>query len=449
MSQLVKAVKNPKKAIKVVLNDLLAKYAFLIKDDEKYLRMKWWLNMDYPLNLDNPTTFNEKLQWLKLHDHNPLYTTLVDKVAVKDYVADILGPEYIIPTLGVYDKPEDIDWDALPDKFVLKCTNDSNSVIICKDKSSLDKNMVIRKYRKALKYNYFYKGREWPYKNVPRRIIAEQFIDPVPGRKDLPDYKFFCFDGEVKAMFIATDRHVEGEDVKFDFFDCDFNHLPFRQGHENAEIMPSKPANFELMKKAASKLSHGLPNARVDFYDLGDKVYFGEVTLFHFGGITPFDPEEWDKRFGEMLKLPGENVCVGGVFITMSQNGEIVINKPDLHDYKFFCFDGEVKFYKIDFDRFVKHRANYYSPEGELLHFGEAMFPPDYDRILEQPVELSKMISLSEKLSKNIPMVRVDFYNVRGRILFGEMTFYPAGGVGKFTPEEWDSKLGEWLQLPN
>lgn len=303
MSQLVKAVKNPRKAIKVVLNDLLSKYAFLIKDDEKYLRLKWKLNMDYPLNLENPTTFNEKLQWLKLHDHNPLYTTLVDKVAVKDYVAGILGPEYIIPTLGVYDKPEDIDWDSLPERFVLKCTNDSNSVIICKDKSRLDKNMVIKKYRKALKHNYFYKGREWPYKNVPRRIIAEQFIDPVPGRKDLPDYKFFCF-------------------------------------------------------------------------------------------------------------------------------------------------DGEVKFYKIDYDRFVKHRANYYSTKGELLPFGEINYPPDFNKELEQPAEISYMISLSEKLAKNIPMVRVDFYDVNGRILFGEMTFYPGGGGGKFTLEEWDYKIGEFLHLP-
>lgn len=306
MPNIIKAIKHPGKAVKDVLDTLLSKYAFLIKNDEKYIRLKWWLNMDYPLNLDNPQTFSEKLQWLKLNDHNPLYTTMVDKVAVKDYVASILGEEYIIPTLGVYDKPEDINWDELPDRFVLKCTNDSNSVVICKDKSKLDKEKVIKKYRRALKHNYFYKGREWPYKNVPRRIIAEAYIEPRPDLKDLPDYKFFCFDGKCKAMFVATDRQTPGEEVKFDFFDADFNHLPLRQGHENAAVTPKKPENFETMKQAAEKLSKGIPHVRVDFYDLGDEVLFGELTLFHFGGVTPYKPQEWDKYLGDMLTLPGE-----------------------------------------------------------------------------------------------------------------------------------------------
>ena len=303
MIKLGKAIKNPKRAIKVLLDILLSKYAFMIKDDERYLKLKWKLNMDYPLKLDKPTTFSEKLQWLKLHDHNPLYTTMVDKVAVKDYVAGILGPEYIIPTLGIYKRPEDIDWDFLPDKFVLKCTNDSNSVVICKDKIKLDREKVVRKYRKALKHNYFYKGREWPYKDVPRLIIAETYIAPEKGIEDLRDYKFFCFNGEVKV-------------------------------------------------------------------------------------------------------------------------------------------------FKIDFDRFSGHRANYFSPQGELLRFGEMMFPPDYNRIIELPQEIGKMIELAEKLSKSIPFVRVDFYLVNKKILFGEMTFYPAGGVGKYTSYEWDKRLGDWLELP-
>lgn len=307
MSLILKSIKNPRKAIRVFLNRVLSRYAFLIKDDKKYLSLKWKLCMDYPLNLDNPTSFSEKLQWLKLYNHNPLYTTLVDKVAVKDYVAGILGQEYIIPTLGVYDRPEDIDWDALPSKFVLKCTNDSASVVICKDKGTLDKNKVIRKFKECLKHNYFYQGREWPYKNVPRRIIAEKYIEPSPGMNDLPDYKFFCFDGKVKAMFIATDRQTPGEKVKFDFFDANFNHLPFRQGHDHAKVTPSKPENFELMKVASEKLSRGIPHARIDFYDLGDRVLFGEVTLFHFGGVTPFEPVDWDYKFGEWLKLPNNN----------------------------------------------------------------------------------------------------------------------------------------------
>jgi len=306
MKRLFKAIKDPKWAIKILLNNLLSRFAFLIKNDEVYIKLKWKLNMNYPLNLENPRTFSEKLQWLKLYYHNPLYTTMVDKVAVKDYVGGILGEEYIIPTLAVYDRPDDIDWDKLPEKFVLKCTNDSNSVVICKDKSKLDRQGVIKKYKKALKHNYYYQGREWPYKNVPRKIIAEKYIDPVPGRKDLPDYKFFCFNGKMKMMFIATDRQVPGEEVKFDFFDAEFNHLPFTQGHQQAKTKPSKPKNFEVMKQAAEKLSKGLPHARIDFYDIGDKVLFGEITLFHFGGVTPFNPEEWDKRIGEMLTLPTE-----------------------------------------------------------------------------------------------------------------------------------------------
>lgn len=308
MSYLIKAIKNPRKALKVELNNLLTKYAFLISDDEQYIRWKWKLCMDYPLNLDNPTTFSEKLQWLKLYAHNPLFTTLVDKVAVKDYVANIIGSEYIIPTLGVYERPEDIDWDALPNQFVLKCTNDSNSVVICKDKATLNKENVIKRLRRSLKQNYYLKGREWPYKNVPKRIIAEKYIEPRPGSKDLPDYKFFCFDGKVKAMFVATDRQTPGKKVKFDFFDADYNHLPFRQGHDHATTIPIKPKNFELMKQAAEQLSKGLAHARVDFYDLGDRVLFGEITLFHFSGFTPFEPFEWDKRFGELLSLPTQEI---------------------------------------------------------------------------------------------------------------------------------------------
>ena len=294
-----------KKIVEKVYNRLL-----LVLPDELYLKVKFRQLMGKKLNLKNPQTFSEKLQWLKLYDRRPEYTTMVDKYAVKGYVAKIIGDEYIIPTLGVWDRPEDIDWDSLPNQFVLKCTHDSGGLVICRDKSKLDKKAATTKLRKTLKQNYYRKWREWPYKNVPRRIIAEQYIEPAPDLKDLPDYKFFCFDGEVKALFVATDRQKEGEEVKFDFFDADFNRLPFKQGHEHAEVTPRKPKNFEVMKKAAAQLSKGLPHARVDLYEVGDKVLFGEITLFHFSGLVPFRPEEWDKAFGDMLTLPGE--CLGG-----------------------------------------------------------------------------------------------------------------------------------------
>jgi hypothetical protein len=301
MNRIVRALTNPSVVFKRVYNNLL-----WILPDELFLKIKFRQMMGRNLNLKNPQTFSEKLQWLKLYNRRPEYTTMVDKYAVKDYVAKIIGEEYIIPTLGVWDKPEDIDWDSLPNRFVLKCTHNSNGLVICRDKSSLDKEKTIRKLRLGLRQNYYRKTREWPYKNVPRRIIAEKYIEPAPDLKDLPDYKFFCFDGDVKALFVATDRQKEGEEVKFDFFDADFNLLPFKQGHEHAAITPKKPKNFELMKQAAAKLSKGLPHARVDLYEVGDKVMFGEITLFHFSGLVPFKPEEWDKIFGDMLTLPGE-----------------------------------------------------------------------------------------------------------------------------------------------
>lgn len=278
--------------------------------DRFYLKIMFRNLMGYKLDLKNPKTFSEKLQWLKLYDRRPEYTMMVDKYAVKKYVSSIIGSEYVIPTLGVWDKPEDIEWDKLPDRFVLKCTHDSGTVIIVKDKANLDISATRKKLAKWLKRNYFLIWREWPYKNVPRRIIAEKYIEPTPNTNDLPDYKFFCFNGKVKAMLLATERQNPNEEVKFDFFNADFEHLPFRQGHDNARVMPTKPKNFDMMKQAAEKLSKGIPQVRVDFYEIGEKVLFGELTLFHFSGMMPFEPKCWDKKWGDMLTLPG--VKLGG-----------------------------------------------------------------------------------------------------------------------------------------
>lgn len=257
----------------------------------------------------NPRTFNEKLQWLKLYNRNPLYTKLVDKYEVKKWVADRIGEKYIIPTLGLWNSFDEIDISRLPGQFVLKTTHGGGNtgVVICKDKNNFDVESARTKLTASLKTDTFIIGREWPYKNVPHRIIAEKYIDPVPGLNDLPDYKFFCFDGTVKALFIGTERQKEGEDVKFDFFDADFNHLPFRQGHDHAQVTPQKPKNFELMKELAEKLSTGILHVRVDFYDTGNAVFFGEMTFFHFGGSMPFEPEEWDYKFGEWMTLPLKN----------------------------------------------------------------------------------------------------------------------------------------------
>jgi hypothetical protein len=265
--------------------------------------MRYLRKMHRWLNLDNPKTFNEKLQWLKAYDLNPRYTDIVDKYAVKGIIADKIGEEYLIPTLAVYESPAEIDWESLPEKFVLKCTHDSGGVIVCQDKSRLDKEAALKKLWKHYKRNYYYNKREWPYKNIKPRILAEQYMEDRQGDGELKDYKFFCFDGEPKLLFVASDRHKKVE-TKFDFFDMEFNHLPFTIDHDMAPILPEKPENFEKMKELAAKLSTGTPQLRVDFYEVDGKVYFGEMTFFHCSGMAPFHPEKWNRTFGDWVTLP-------------------------------------------------------------------------------------------------------------------------------------------------
>ena len=271
--------------------------------DKEYLQRRWNSKFNKYLDLDNPTSYNEKLQWLKLYDRNPIYTVMVDKYAAKDYVSNIIGKQYIIPTLGVWEKFEEIDFSVLPDQFVLKCTHDSHGLVICKDKSKLDINRARNIIKRSLKTNYFYAGREWPYKHVKRRIIAEQYMEDTET-SELRDYKFFCFGGQVKALFVASERQSETEETKFDFFDENFNHLPFTNGHPNSDTQIKKPIQFELMKELASKLSQGIPHVRVDLYEVDGNVYFGELTFFHWSGFMPFTPEKWDYIFGSWLELP-------------------------------------------------------------------------------------------------------------------------------------------------
>lgn len=280
---------------------ILIRTAILIPD-KIYLRCLFRLRVGYKLNLKNPTSFNEKLQWLKIYNRHDLQTKMVDKVEAKKYVAELIGEEYIIPTLAVYDTPDQIDFESLPNQFVLKCTHDSGGIIVCKDKSELNQGEVRAKFSRWLKTNYFYQNREWPYKNVKPRIIAEQYMEDESGY-ELKDYKWFCFNGEPKALFIAADRGMENEETKFDFYDMDFNHLPFTNGHPNASKLPRKPKGFDKMKELAAKLSVGEPHVRVDFYDINGCVYFGELTFYHWSGMVPFEPKEWDYIFGSWIKI--------------------------------------------------------------------------------------------------------------------------------------------------
>lgn len=270
--------------------------------DRLYLCLLFRLKMGYWPNLKTPKSFSEELQWLKLYNRRPEYTTMVDKYSVKEYVKDRIGEDYIIPTLGVWDKPEQIEWNGLPQQFVLKTTHGGGGcgIIICKDKDALDKDKAVAKLKQSLDLDIYRTYREWPYKDVAKRIIAEKYIESDDG---------------------------------------------------------------------------------------------------------------------------------------------------DLKDYKFFCFNGKVEFFKVDFDRFIEHRANYYNRKGELLPFGEEVCPPDFNRVIEMPVHLNQMIALAESLSDGSPFMRVDLYESLGQVFFGEITLFPAGGMGRFIPDEYDLHIGQMLQI--
>lgn len=295
--KLIKAIKSPRKVMIVLLLTTARLFP-----DKMYVSLMYRLYMKRSLRWNSINTFNEKLQWLKLYDRKTEYTSMVDKYEAKRYVAELIGEEYIIPTLAVYNSVEEIDFDALPNQFVLKCTHDSGGVVICADKSTFDKEAALKKLRKLIKRRYYWQSREWPYKNVPQKIIAEQYMIDESGY--------------------------------------------------------------------------------------------------------------------------------------------------ELKDYKFFCFNGEVKVLKVDFDRFTEHRANYFDCEGKLLPFGEVVCPPDFNKTLTIPPCFDKMLRVAERLSHKIPFVRVDLYNINGSIYFGEITFYPASGWGPFIPDSWDCILGSWIELP-
>lgn len=278
---------------------LISRKFFFFIPDQLFLKLKFRLMMNYKLELNNVQTYNEKLQWLKLNDQNPIYTSLVDKYSVREFVKRKIGEEYLIPLLGVYERFDDIDFSKLPNEFVIKCTHDSGGVVICKNKDEFDFKKSRYIIEKCLKRNYYYSGREWPYKNIKPKIIIEKYIVDESGT-ELKDYKFFCFNGEVKMLFVAVDRP---HNTKFNFYDLNFNKLPFKQHYENFDKSIIKPRGFDKMIELASKLSSGFPHVRVDFYDINGKIYFGELTFYHFSGFEKFEPNEWDKKMGDMIDL--------------------------------------------------------------------------------------------------------------------------------------------------
>lgn len=271
--------------------------------DELFLKIIFRLKMRYRLDLNNPKTFNEKIQWLKLYDRNPLYTSLVDKYEVRQFVKEKIGEEYLIPLLGVWDNFDDIDFEALPNQFVLKCTHDSGGLVICKDKSKLDIAAARKKIVDSLNFNYYWATREWPYKNVPPRIIAEKYMeDSTDG--ELRDYKFYTFKGEPKFLLLATNRQSKGG-PNFDYFDMEGNHLPLtNHWHpQNVETVPHMPQQYRSMQDLCRKLASDFPQVRVDFYEVDGKILFGEMTFFPQGGFLRLHPDSWAREWGEMIDL--------------------------------------------------------------------------------------------------------------------------------------------------
>lgn len=298
MRSIKKIIKNPWNI--VILAGALGYLNWI--PDRLYLCLMYRARLGKRLHLENPMTYNEKLQWLKLYDRNPAYSILVDKYLVRNYVSDMIGEDYLVPLLGVWDNPEEINFNDLPNQFVLKCNHDSGTVIICKNKGQFDTQKAVEILKKKMNRNFYQGGREWPYKNVKPRVLCEKYM--VNGSDTgLRDYKIYCFDGVAKIILVVTGRYVN-KTVNYDFFDRSFNWLDLEREHPRSNIKPDKPKSFEKMLNIAEKLSSGMPEVRVDLYEIDGKVFFGEMTLFPGSGFIKSTPPKWDDVMGDWIRLP-------------------------------------------------------------------------------------------------------------------------------------------------
>lgn len=267
--------------------------------DSIWLKIIYQSRFHRKLNLNTPKSFNEKLNWLKLYDRKPLYTKLVDKYEVKQFVRECIGDQYVVPCYGVWDSFDEIDFSELPDQFVLKCTHDSGGMSICKDKSLFDPNEARQKLEQTMENNFYWWTREWAYKNVHPRILADKFLDDHTG-DTLRDYKFWCFNGVPQFMYCT----IKAKDIYENFYDMDFNVVDINHGFRRAKPEFEKPECFELMKSFATKLSKGIPFVRVDFFLVDGNVYFGEFTFYDWAGLRPFVNYQQDLDLGDMIVLP-------------------------------------------------------------------------------------------------------------------------------------------------
>ena len=309
MGKLMRIISRIKENPRNIISYINATGCFNFLSDQTVLKMIWWAKTGKKLDLENPVTFNEKLQWLKIYNHDSFLTEIVDKYAVREYIKDVLGEEHLIPLIGCWQNPEEIDFSSLPRQFVLKCNhNAAVGLCICRDKSELDINSVCNQLKKGLSKNFYYSSREWAYKNVPRKIICEKYMEDGTG-KGLRDYKFFCFGGSAKFVYIS--EGLENHDTaNISFYDLKGNEMPFhRSDYKQFSKKPEFPVNFEDMLNIANVLAKSLvqrislPFVRIDLYSINGKTYFSEITCYPNSGYIPFEPEEWDKKVGEWIDL--------------------------------------------------------------------------------------------------------------------------------------------------
>lgn len=271
--------------------------------DEKYLKFCYFLRIGKKLNLDNPKTFNEKLQWLKINDRNPRYINMVDKYEVKKYIETTIGLEYVIPTFGIYNSFQEINFEKLPKHFVIKCTHNSGGVVVVNDKDKINTKELKKKFNRMLKQNFFYVGREWPYKNIVPRIIIEENIQEEDSKEQIKDYKIMCFNGEPKCSFVCSNRNAESG-LCVNFYDYNWQPMPFERHYPKNKQEIEKPSQYNKMLELAKKLSKDIPFVRVDFYQKEEQIYFGELTFYPGSGMEEFTPDEWDEKLGKWIELP-------------------------------------------------------------------------------------------------------------------------------------------------
>ena len=453
MKGVSKFLSNPR----ILFPHLGARGFFHGVDDETYLKKCFKAYMGYELDLENPRTFNEKLQWLKLNDRNPLYTTLVDKAEVKPWVAERIGWEHVVPTFGVWDSFDDIDFGNLPDRFVLKCTHDSGGLVICRDRATFDYGAAKKKIDSSLARNFFWSGREWPYKDVRPRILAEQYLDPAESG-DLADYKLFRFTDGRKVTLVCEDREL-GAGMSETFFTDSWEALTISEsGHPTNPGHP-EPEHFAEMKALCDQLAEGLPFCRVDFYESSRGLLFGEMTLYPNAGFERFDPASVDAEWGEWIELPQR---VGGGVLVMSDDRLVWIRPASISesrdsgqavqgmtDYKFYCFDGEPGFLYVSqgLEDHETARISFLSLDWDFMPFRRGDYRP-FEELPPKPSHLDEMVDIARELSRGVPFVRVDLFEYGGGVLFSEMTFHPCSGFMPISPGSADEKMGARLCLP-